>query len=107
MDRVVQQFFERLLDPPCHANVARGGSLKQRLEKLGFLFFALIASVPLARIGAFYRFRPEPVVPGDHVMHGRNRNVGVNSDLQSRPRVSQHASDNQTSTMVSSGRSPE
>ena len=69
MDPVAQQFFKGLLDRTRNADLPRGSNLKKRLEKLGFLVFAQIASAPYAVLAALDRLWTESVVPGYHVMY--------------------------------------
>jgi len=101
MDLMVQQILEGSLDLAGHANLARGGKLKEWLEKLGFLVLAQIASAPYAIVAALDRFWTESVVPGYHVMHGRNRNIRMDSDLRGRPWVNQGIPDHKPSALFS------
>jgi hypothetical protein len=104
---MVQQILEGSLDLAGHANLARGGKLKKRLEKLGFLVLAQIASAPYAIVAALDSFWTESVVPGYHVMHGGNRNIRMDSDLQGRPWVNQGIPDHKPSALFSSSRLPQ
>jgi len=107
MDPVAQKLFEGLLDRTRNADLPRRGNLKKRLEKLGFPVFAQIASAPYAVLAALDRLWTQSVVPGYHVMYGRNRNVRMNSDLGGRPRINQRVPDHKPSALLSAGRLPQ
>jgi hypothetical protein len=100
---VGQQFFEGLLDPACKADLSRGQS-QQMFGKLGFLFFPEMASAPYAILTFLYRSWPGSVVPEYHVMHDRNRNLRMDSDLRGRPGVNQHVPDHKPFALPSSSR---
>jgi len=105
MDLMVQQILEGFLD--LAGTPSPGSELRQRFEKLGFLVSAQIASTPYTSLTALDGLWTESVVTGYHVVNGRNRNVGMLSDLCRRPWIDQRIPDHKPPSLFSPSRSPQ